>query len=183
MSANATFYNKMPFEVKMRRIWLKDNPPIVIPPGGQIEGPYDLLSQYTFLAVIQMDFSRVESIIQGPNYEYRDELLEPNNNIRVVSGPDRIDQSEVEKNIEEVESTKREDTVENETKTEEIDVEIDINNPPNWLSVKVEQLIKMAKELNINIDHTANMKPKDKKWELVKLVKAALKKHQEPQAQ
>lgn len=182
MSANATFYNKMPFEVKMRRIWLKDNPPIVIPPGGQIEGPYDLLSQYTFLAVIQMDFSRVESIIQGPNYEYRDELLEPNNNIKVVSGPDKIDHEEVEKNIEEVESTKR-DAIEEEPKTEEIEVEIDINNPPNWLSVKVEQLIKMAKELNVDTAHTANMKPKDKKWELVKLVKAALKKRQDSQVQ
>jgi hypothetical protein len=109
MSANATFYNKMPFEVKMRKIWVKDNPPVIIPPGGTIEGPYDLLSQYTFLAVIQMDFSRVESIIQGPNYEYRDELLEPNNTIHVVSGPDKVESKEVEQNIEEVETKNAEE--------------------------------------------------------------------------
>jgi hypothetical protein len=182
MPADATFYNKMPFEIKMRKIWVTDNPPVRIPPGGTIVGPYDLLSQYTFLAPLHVDFSRVETVIQGSNFEYRDELLEPNKEIKVISGPET---AEVEKNIKEVESNNKKEVITEDATPEESseDVEIDINNPPNWLSVKVKQLVKMAETMGINISHTANMKPKDKKWELVKLVKEELKKRQDAKPQ
>lgn len=181
MPADATFYNKMPFEIKMRKIWVSGCPPVRIPPGGTIVGPYDLLSQYTFLAPIHVDFSRVETVIQGTNFEYRDELLSPNNDIKVVTGPDAI---QIEQNMKEVEqNNKKEEVIEKQPEEDEEDVVIDINNPPNWLSVKVKQLVKMSEAMNINIDHTAHMKPKDKKWELVKLVKEELKKRQDAKPQ
>lgn len=181
MPADVTFYNKMPFEIKMRKIWLLNSPPVRLPPGGTISGPYELLSQYTFLAPLHVDFSRVETVIQGTNFEYRDELLEPNKEIKVVTGPEAV---KIEENIKEVETNNTKEEVEKEEQTQEDeDVVIDLNNPPNWLSVKVKQLVKMAETMGIKIDHTAHMKPKDKKWELVKLVKEELKKRQDAKPQ
>jgi hypothetical protein len=171
--ANARFYNKMPFEIKMRAMWLPNNPPIILQPGGIIEGPYDFLSQYVFLQFIPVDFHRVESIIQGPDYVFKDELLPQNNEVRVVTG------LQVPETITE---TKQEEQVEQKTENQPVEQQTDETLPTelpfdpstvNWLGVKIEQLETAAKVLKINISHLKDVKPKEKKWALVKLVKDA----------
>lgn len=173
MAAFAKFYNKMPFEIKMRAMWMKGNPPIVLAPGATIEGPYDLLAQYTFLQMIPIDFHRVESVIQGPNYEYKDELLPVNNNVQIINGPTG-EQDTVEKQIEKVEQTAETAQLQQQTEVPAVTAMPFDPKTANWLSIKVEELLAAARFLNIDVSSVNTLKPKEKKWALVKMVKAAI---------
>lgn len=171
-SGIAKFYNKMPFEIKMRKIWLPKSPPVIIPPGGIIEGPYDLLSEYQFLQLIPVDFHRVESMTQNNKFEYKDELLPENNNLIIKHGTVvQVEQTQEMKEPEKINETKIElkEQILNITSNE---MPFDVNTV-NWLTVKIDQLEQAAKCLNIDISNIKELKPKERKWALVKVVKDA----------
>lgn len=153
------FYNKMPFEIKFRKVWESGTPPVILKSGEIIEGPYDSLIQYAFLAPIPIDFSNVSSSIQNNNMEYTDNLIldVPNETkLQIYNEKEnKLEEEKIEQPI-------------------EIDTSIEIGFDPktvNWLTVKVDQLETACKKLNINIDSLSDKKPKEKKWELVRIIK------------
>jgi hypothetical protein len=144
------FYNKMPFTVNFRKTWIPGNPAAAIEPGHIIEGPVEVLSQYHFFAALPFPFHTVDSVTQENRFQVTDNthVTEP----KIVT-------------------------------TEPVVVragEQDISKLPfdpknvNWLSVKLADLETACGILNIDISQLAALKPKTKKWELVKLVKKAL---------
>lgn len=186
---SAKYYNKMPFPVKFRKVWETDSPAIELPSGSIIEGPSEYLSSYTFLAPIPFDFHRVESMTQNANFEFRDEMIQqdvPQTTEPIVE----ITPAQVAAEVKKVEKTvgkklkKAKDTVVSPTETViETSQQVQSSTPTtlpfdpktvNWLSVKIADLEVAAQVLHVDITETNAMKPKERKWELVKLIKKAL---------
>jgi hypothetical protein len=178
---DAKFYNKMPFNIPLRKTWEAGAPKLLLQPGEVIVGPADILSQFQFLAQIPFDYSRVESMTQNSNFAFKDELLDENVNKKRKPFQRDEEETVVEK-VEEVEMTeKQQELAKKVTKAiekQETSVEDSMDFDPktvNWVSVKVEQLERACRFLKINTDFLNDKKPKEKKWELVKLVKAYYK--------
>lgn len=162
------YYNKMPFPVKFRKIWVDGNPAVELQSGEPIDGPDDILSQYSFLARIPVDFHLVNTTIQDSLNIYKDELLKDTNasNFHIIteSKKEEIDDTVIVS--EPIVENKEESDVETEQNIDNFDIK-----NVNWLSIKVDFMEKLAIKHNINIDHTKALKPKDRRWELVKLLK------------
>lgn len=178
------FYNKMPFSIPLRKVWEPGAPPIVLPAGGTIVGPIEILCQFQFLKQVPFDFSRVESTIQsngGGIFEYKDKLIDENFNVKTTPPKQVVKDEVIVENVEEIPMTeeqqqKAQECFDNLEKQESVNTEpitgLDFNpHEVNWVTVKVDQLERACKFLNINIDFLKDKKPKQKKWELVKLVK------------
>lgn len=178
---DAKFYNKMPFNIPLRKTWEAGAPKLLLKPGEVIVGPADILAQFQFLAQIPFDYSRVESMTQNSNFSFKDELLDEDVN-KKRKPFQKEDVVEVEK-IETVKMTEQQQKMAEKTfkiveQTEQPVVEDSMDFDPktvNWVSVKVEQLERACRFLKINTDFLNDKKPKEKKWELVKLVKAYYK--------
>lgn len=160
MAEQGHFFNKMPFEIKFRKIWEPGNPAIVLKPGHVITGPTDLLSQYGFLAPLPFDFHKVDSITMDQEFKYQDKAIE--NAVPTVI--------EIKDNPQEIQPTEKQEIS---PSNENVTMPFDPKNV-NWLSVKVADLEQACKFLNIDTSALTNVKPKAKKWELVKLVKKAV---------
>ena len=207
---NIRFYNKMDFPINLRKVWEPDAPAITLKAGGIIEGPYDTLSEFYFLAPLTSDFSMVDSMTQNEKMEYKDVIINetapleryiiPNQNVlsdeykpyvytqsipdpeptlelppepikieEKVEIKELINQNELETDIIQKEIPQIKE-VKSEIVEEINTVEFDPKSV-NWLTVKVDQLERACKALNIDMTSLINKKPKEKKWELVKLIK------------
>jgi len=144
----AKFYNQMEFTINMRKTWENGAPKIQLASGAIIEGPYEILAHFKFLAPIPIDFHKVDSRTQMPRFEFSETDVQPE--VSFI----KIHKEDVPKEIQEPGEAFDPKSV-------------------NWLKVKVSDLELMCSNMGINIDHLADKKPKEKKWELVKLVKAA----------
>lgn len=175
------FYNKMPFTIPLRKVWVPGSPAITLEAGGIIEGPTEILSQFSFLAPLSFDFAMVDSTTQNSKFDFKDER------IKEISKP-VINNDTEKQNVEIIKKPVEQPTIvekpivigkDNESapevKVEEVKTTVqDDDFDPltvNWLMVKVSQLETKCKKLNIDISFLADKKPKDRKWELVKLVK------------
>lgn len=182
---DAKFYNKMPFQIPLRRTWDVNSPAVLLNPGETIIGPAEILGQFQFLAQLPFDFSRVESTIQTNyqfNTEYKDKLLEQNPYIK--STPPVYKKEVIVENVEEIPmndetqqlADKAFDSIPIIPEEEEVVEGLDFDpKEVNWVTVKCDQLERACKFLKINTEFLKDKKPKEKKWELVKLVKAYYK--------
>jgi len=186
------FYNKMEFPVNLRKVWEKDSPAITLKTGEVIQGPYEILTQFPFLSPLMADFSMIDSMTQNNKMEYTD------NKVEEIQIPERYripmdvkkDEPAAEYEPEPINKQIAETVIENhspiikqnEKETDIIEKDIVKNSPEidivdfdprvvNWLTIKVEQLERACKALNIDMSFLNDKKPKEKKWELVKLIK------------
>jgi hypothetical protein len=164
------FYNRMGFSIKMRKVWEPGSPPIELHSGDIVEGPYNILIQFKFLAPLPFEFHKVESNTQTQNFEFK------------TDAPQGLDVAEG--HTAELPPVVADDGHTNEVapklpetaQTEDSDASGLPFDPKsvNWLQVKVVDLELACKKLGIDISALSNKKPKEKKWELVKLVKKAV---------
>jgi hypothetical protein len=145
-----TFYNKVPFSIKMRKTWESGAPAIELPSGGLIDGPVEILSQFKVLAPLPSDFCEVDSVTQTQQFNFVD-----NKDSTPEATPASTDSPAPE--------VKKADTT---------NLPFDPHNV-NWLHIKVADLEAACRILGIDMAPVAGLKPKDKKWALVKLVKIA----------
>jgi hypothetical protein len=144
-----TFYNKMPFAIKMRKTWEPGAPAIELPSGGLIEGPAEILSQFKLLAPLPSDFCEVDSVTQTQQFSFIDNK---------DSAPEE-DKTHLAQPVKPI--------------LDGAALPFDPHNV-NWLHIKVADLEAACKVLGVDISSLAALKPKQKKWELVKLVKIAV---------
>lgn len=179
---DSKFYNKMGFEIKLKRTWIPGSPSCILKPGDMIEGPYDILSNMPFLQYMQLNFCEVDSQIQRLDNSYYDvpiqlDVKKENNTILNNSTSNQLKSIKLD-NVSEQKIKidtpiiKETDDTPSKPSTKSDSVEFNINEV-NWVTVKIDLLERVCKEKSINIDHTNTMKPKDRKWELVRLVKKA----------
>lgn len=164
--SDAKFFNKMQFEVKFRKYWLSGNPACTLNCGEVIEGPYDILSTMPFLQHIPLNFSEVDSITFGNNY-----IPKVDDSISEKYSNKKVEYTKIESNTNIVDASEQ---IESSPQEESTATEFDPSNV-NWLQIKVSQLETICKINNIDISKLEGLKPKDKKWELVKLVKSHYK--------
>jgi hypothetical protein len=173
----------MPFKIPLRRTWEINSPAVLLNPGETIVGPAEILSQFQFLAQIPFDFSRVESTIQTNyqfNTQYKDKLIDQNPYIKTTDPVYKKEEVSVE-NVEELPMNEETKQLANKAfdsiiSKEEVIEGLDFDpKEVNWVTVKVDQLERACKYLKINIDFLKDKRPKEKKWELVKLVKSYYK--------
>jgi len=193
---NGRFYNKMPFSIPMRKVWLPGSPAMQLEAGGIIEGPTDILSQFSFLSPLSIDFSFVDSTTQNSNFEFKDAKVEETAHAIIkkqvvapapkpVISPIIIDES-VEKTIPEMikeikqaeqKNIVEPDVVETKPVVEDVPpptIEDDFDpNTVNWLFIKNQQLEAKCKQLNVDISSLADIKTKARKWELIRMIKQA----------
>lgn len=151
---DAKFYNKMPFTVNFRKIWIPGNPAVALEPGHIIEGPENILRQYHFFAPLPFPFHTVDSVTQENRFQQTDNTAPTEPKI-VTDG-----QSPVEPTI----------VIAGEQ--EMANLPFDINNV-NWLNIKITDLELACSVLNIDISNYASIPAKKRKWELVKMIKKA----------
>jgi hypothetical protein len=143
------YFNKMPFSIKMKKVWEPGAPAIEIQPGEIIEGPAEILSQFKILSPMPSDFCEVESITQTQSFEFTEETKAED--IVITSQPDTT-------------------TPPQEGTTSPLPFD---PHKVNWLHIKVADLEAACKILGVDTTPVNELKPKQKKWELVKLVKTA----------
>ena len=162
------YFNHLPHEVKFRKVWEPGAPPVRLAPGATIEGPVQYLANYPFLTAMPFPFHTVESETQQQNFSFKDMSVGQKTEPVIISG---------------LPEQKTEPTIPAEPAVEPTVVvagEQDLTKLPfdpktvNWIMVKVSELELAAKVLNIPIATINSMKPKDKKWALVKEIKKAL---------
>jgi hypothetical protein len=179
---NGKYFNKMPFDVSLRKTWLPEAPSAKLKPGEQVEGPMDLLSKYYFLSPVPFDFHKVDSITQAPNFEYTDKITEhaqqaPTEPV-IVTPP--FDFKGVEERPPTFTNAVYHQPIPKEPVIEQVAIDMSLLpfNPKadgfSWMSVKTEDLHKTMAILNIDMS-VINQKPlKDQKWDMIALIKRAL---------
>jgi hypothetical protein len=146
-----TFYNKMPFSIKMRKTWEAGAPAIELLSGGLIEGPVEILSQFKVLAPLPSDFCEVDSVTQTQQFSFVDNKETP------------------------VESNKLDEAPASTPKPVADLTKLPFNpHDAKWLYIKVSELEEACRILGVDMAPVSTLKPKDKKWALVKLVKIAV---------
>lgn len=165
---NAKFFNCVDFPVNFRMIWLPGNPAVQLEPGQIIEGPFEKLITYNFLRPIQQQNINPNLSTQDNQGKYLDESVQKD-----VEEQARL----AEKHRETfVNTTPPADTAPSSDQSvvdgwENLQLPFDPMNC-NWIKVKATELEEAAKILGITVDE--NIPPKKKKWELVRLIKAAV---------
>lgn len=157
-----SFINVMNFEVKMRAIWLPENPPIKIQPGQVIDGPPEVLSTYRFLQPVPIKMHEVSSVITQQNGDMQD----------------------VGENVNEVFTVKETDVVTIPTETLQVsktvtkdqlrEVGIDIDEKVNWMKFKTDDLEDICVKLELDTSACDDSTKNKKKWDLVKLIKESV---------
>ncbi len=172
---DAKFYNRMEFPVNFRKIWITGSPAVKLQSGEIVEGPYEMLSQYRFLAPVPFDFHKVESVTQMQNFEFTDHTVPVNQSEPVIiSAP--MELTSVNEYVQPMPA------VGHTPESAEIVVDSSQANATtlpfdpktvSWFSVKVDELKQAATALKIDISSLNGLPPKKVKWELVRLIKKA----------
>lgn len=174
---DAKFYNKMDFPIKFRRVWELNSPPVELQPGGIVEGPFDILSQFSFLGQVPFDFHLVSSETFS-NGKFADIKITQQVEPIIITSPFAKNQPIKERHEPTpgaVTTYKEYEEPQITVATEDIKKQLPFNpETVNYITLKNADLEKAAEILNIDISYTSEMKPKDKKWELIRLVKKSL---------
>lgn len=154
------YFNPMDFHLNFRCLWLPNNPSVRIEPGGKIYGPHKYLSNYRFLMPVPMKMYKVSSITVDQDGSYTD-VDENDDEVIVINENDVVEEIKDENN---------------ENKISEDDITklpFDINEKEiNWLQYKTDDFVEFANILHIDISH---IKPgRQKRWEILKLIKKAI---------
>jgi hypothetical protein len=171
---DARFFNKMPFPVSLRKAWLPGAPALRLQPGETVDGPYDILFQFKFLAPMPFDFHKVEGITQNATFEYTDKKFEPSvNEPQIISAPLKF---------EGVKEKYQEMPVVHHPQPEAVQPIIIANEETiktlpfdpktvDWMSIKTDELKKAAEILGIDLKALENVPLKKLKWDLIKMIK------------
>lgn len=162
MDGYSKFYNRMEFTINLRKVWEPGSPAIRVPSGGIVEGPYEKLIHYRFLAPLPFDFHKVDSTTTE-NFSISQE-------IPVIKPEDIKIQNAAEQKTAEPESNEG-------SLAEQTAPSGQLPFDPakvNWIQVKTAELEVAAKVLGIDLSALKDVPAKKKKWELVSLVKAKL---------
>lgn len=151
------YFNPMPFKLNFRRLWLPGNPPIEIPPKGRIVGPHKYLSNYRFLQPVPINMYKVSSITVDQDGSHQD--IGEDEEVIVINDTDVVEV------VDESAPLASESQIEK--------LPFDVNQTDiNWLQYKTDEFVKFAEILNIDISH---IQPgRQKRWEILKLIKKAL---------
>lgn len=172
MDGYSRFYNRMEFTINLRKVWEPGAPAIRVPSGGIVEGPYDKLIQYRFLAPLPFDFHKVDSTT-SENFAFkREEFIIPQN-IPIIR-PEDIQVkncNDVQKEITSQDEQQLDNSDQKTTSTGSLPFD---PAKVNWIQVKTPELLQAAVALGIDVNSLQETNPKKKKWEIVRLVKAKL---------
>jgi hypothetical protein len=152
------YVNIMEFEINMRAIWLPGSPAIVIQPQETIHGPEKYLSKFKFLQKIPPRMHQVSSIITCQDGSMQD----VGENVHEHFSVEPIEEIVSEAEAEPIQITRQ----------QLLDQGVDIDDV-NWLKFTTDKLEEIATNVGIDISHVEGNK-KARKWEIVRILKAAI---------
>lgn len=169
MSSVIKFYNNTQTPINLRKVWEPGAPKLTLNPGQFIEGPYEYLSTMPFLSQI-MDYDDISSEIPtfansivGSYEQYYTEETKSETSLVFGNKDEESEEDEPDVKVGEIVVAP----------SNKFSVETFDPKTAKWATITIDALLELCKYKNIDLSSAQSLKGAAKRFELVKLVKAA----------